>query len=84
MTTLRQPSAAMVAACYARLAALRGFVEDCHTRFPDLASPTLHVSDDGTRAWLTDGEHGASLAELALPALPPMEERWQCAIPEPR
>jgi hypothetical protein len=47
-------------------AAQRAFVEQCRARYPDVADAWLHVSDDGDRLWLTQGEHGPVLAELWL------------------
>jgi hypothetical protein len=51
----------------ARHATMKAFVEDCRVRFPDVASPWLHQSEDGTRIWLTDGQDGPVLAMTVLP-----------------
>jgi hypothetical protein len=42
--------------------------KDWSARFPDLADPWIHQSEDGTRIWLTDGRDGPVLAMHTLPA----------------
>lgn len=48
-------------------AAQRAFVQDCVRRFPGVKDPWVHVSDDRSRLWLTDGEDGLMLTMRTLP-----------------
>lgn len=57
-----------------RDAAMRAVVECWQRRFPDLAAPWVHQSEDGTRIWLTDGTDGPVLAMHTLPRLEQEEE----------
>jgi hypothetical protein len=55
------------------------FIHDLYAcwaaRFPDVADRWVHQSEDGTRIWLTDGEHGPVLAMVALPAQEATDDR---------
>jgi len=52
-------------------AAHSAFLKACRERFGQIADPWVHLSDDGLRIWLTEGEHGPILVEQVLPVPPP-------------